>query len=110
MPIVQGTIGPITARKIRIDKLLEAPVTVQVPVPPADGVFAPQFVSQDPIVMTPETVQHAVSCAKRVVAIMGKLPNTPEAGDLVTMAFAILHYENKEAVEKMAIVLRGDGQ
>lgn len=85
MPVFQATIAPIEANKIRLDRL-----TVPVPAPP--GVHVPEIVSHSPLVMGEKTLEHARTCAERVIERMGNLPHSAEAGDLLSMAYAILHY------------------
>jgi hypothetical protein len=82
--IVQATIEPIRADKLRLEKL-----TIPVPAPP--GVHCPQILSHDPLVVAPETIEHARSCAKTLIERMANLPHTAEAGDLLAMAYTILH-------------------
>jgi hypothetical protein len=89
MSIVQGSIGPIKAEEIRLDKLV-------IPVPVPDNVHIPQLISNEPVVIAPITLAHARACAERVMAMAGSLPHTEQAGDLLAMALTILHYTAKE--------------
>lgn len=93
--VTVGYIGPIKASELRNIGAVVAPkseeVVVHVPLD-IPGIHSPKFVSMDPIVLTPETLEHAKKCAQRLVDSMGNLPMTSQAGDLLSMAFAILHF------------------
>ena len=87
MPVVQATIAPIEAKNLRIDRL--------VPIPAPEGVHVPEIVSHSPLVMSQRTIDHARECAKKAVERMANLPHSVEAGDLLAMAYTILHFTGK---------------
>lgn len=89
--IVQGSIAPIRADKLRLGVVQKLVVPVSAP----DGVFTPRFVDGQPGVVTPETIAHAKQCALRLIGRMADLPHSQEAGDALAMAFTILHYSGK---------------
>lgn len=88
--IRRGTIQPIRADKIRF----KGERTVLVPLKPP-GVHLPQIVSHEPLVVSSETIEHAQKVAQRLIATMGNLPPTPEAGDLLAMAYTVLHFKKE---------------
>ena len=55
------------------------------------GVFVPTFLpgTQQP---TPETLAHARRVAEEFVAQMKDLPWTPQVGDVLAVAFTVLHF------------------
>ena len=83
--IVEGKIGPIPAHEIRI------------PIQAPPGVHTPQLISADPLVLAPETIAYARAQAQRVFDTMGTLPHTKEAGDLIALALAVLHFTKESA-------------
>jgi hypothetical protein len=83
--VVTATIAPITADKLRLD-------TVEIPIKDPD-IYSPGIVSMDPVVVTDETLKHAVQVAKQIVGMLDQLPATPLSGDLITLALAVLHRE-----------------
>lgn len=86
--IVQGSIQPMQAGKLHLDRLA---VPLVLP-----DVHVVKLVSERPLVVAPESLDHAAACAERVIARMRTLPHTTEAGDLLAMAYAILHYAGKK--------------
>ncbi len=92
--VAQAAIDPIQAKDIRLGRSKKREVIV--PLPKLLGLHFPEFESVDPVVLKPESVEHALVCARRVIAAMGQLPHTEQALDILTMAYAIEHYANKE--------------
>lgn len=91
---VQASIDPIKAKDIRLGRSKKREVIVPLPKPP--GLHFPEFESVGPVVLKPESVERALVCARRVIAVMGQLPHTEQALDILTMAYAIEHFTNKE--------------
>jgi hypothetical protein len=85
-----GYIQPITA-----NDLLPGVLQMKVPVV-SPGIFKPEFVSHDPVRMTGRTLDHALSVAQRTVALKDQMPHTELSGDLLSMAYAVLHYHGGE--------------
>jgi hypothetical protein len=88
--IVTGYIQPIEAKDLLLDT-----VRVQVPLD-MPHVFKSKFVSHDPLVMTQETLDHAHQTAQRMIEMQDQMPHTELSGDLLSMAYSILHYAGKE--------------
>lgn len=92
--IAVGTIAPIKASEIRLPA---KPLELFVPIPAPPGVHTPRLISADPIVLAPETIAYAREQALRVFNTMGSLPHTKEAGDLISLALAVLHFTKESA-------------
>lgn len=92
--IVVGYIEPIEASKIRLRELQTQPET-----PTAkrkvEEIFVPTLISSDPVEVTQETMSRAMDSARFVSEHLSELPLTPLTGDVIAMAFALLHYENQ---------------
>jgi hypothetical protein len=78
--IKQANIDPIHVDKIRI------------PLGPQPGMYSPKLLSASPLEVAPETLDYARTCAQRVIDRQVNLPHTAEAGDLLAMAYAVLHF------------------
>lgn len=90
--IVQGSISPIRADKLRMrDMRIEGEV-IEVPIPPPDGVHHPRLISDVPLVVAPETIAHARTVAQALYGRFKNLPVNKEAGDLISLALTVLHY------------------
>ncbi len=96
--IVQGNIGPIHAKDLRNIGAATETVTVNIPLPVEEGIHCPQLISEEPLVVAPETLDHAQDCAQRIIDMMDRLPHNEMSGDLLAMAFTILHYKGKNNV------------
>ena len=90
--VAQATINPIQAKDIRLGRRKRE---VIVPLPKPPGMHFPEFESVDPVVLKAQSVEHAITCARKVIAMKGRLPHTEQALDLLSMAYAIEHYVNK---------------
>jgi hypothetical protein len=83
--IASATIIPIKAKDI---KFIGTRYAFKI-----DGIFSPELVNENPIRVTEETLSHAETCARKIIDRMSNLPWSKEASDLLSMAYAILHYE-----------------
>lgn len=90
MPIVSAGMSPIQLKDLRAGALKE--ISVDVPLVRPD-LTTPKFVSHDPLVMAPETLEQAADAARRVIDGMKNLPHNQQAADLLAMAYAVLHYD-----------------
>jgi hypothetical protein len=90
--IVESRIEPIRADKVRFDKLM----TVTVPVEAPPDVYCPKLSKFDAttlhVVAEQETINHARECARSLIERMNNFPHTKEAGDLLSMAFTVMHF------------------
>ena len=87
MPIVQGNIGPIEAKNIRLSNLIEMVIPI-----PVEGIHIPQLVSSEPLIVAQGTIEHARKCAQKLIDNMQNLPHSEQAGDLLAMALTVLHF------------------
>ena len=86
--MVVASIAPITADKIRWDRISPPP-------PAAREIHCVTLESDDPVVVAQRSLDHALKVAGRIRANLADMPVTPEAGDLISLAFAVLHYNGK---------------
>ena len=103
IPEVQGVVNavilPILAKDIRLGRAevvahgsaLYLPNFVTPPAHDADGKIIPSSIECVPL-----TLEAAQAAALRVVAMIDRLPLTESAVDLMNLAYAVLHYGNKE--------------
>jgi hypothetical protein len=93
--IVRATIEPIRAEKILLRNLFpeEEEEVVEAPVPLE--IHCVTLESQEPLVVAQRSLDHAEDVAKRVIALMPQMPLNPITGDLIALAFAVLHYSGK---------------
>jgi hypothetical protein len=94
--VVTAYIAPIRADKLKITSLDELaadpePVTVEVSLE-IPGIHAVQLESRVPLVVREDSLEYAETIAESIVAKMSELPHTAFAGDMLALAFAVLHY------------------
>lgn len=97
--VVNAVIQPILAKDINFgEAVVEAkgsalylPNFVTPPTHDADGKLDPSTVECVPL-----TLEAARAAAVRVTAMIERLPLTESAVDLMNLAYAVLHYGNKE--------------
>lgn len=82
--IVTASIEPIKAENIKFHNVI-------IPIKP-EGVHIPKLENSSPLVVSLDTIKHAKECAEKLIGNMQNLPWTKEAGDLLAMAYTVLHY------------------
>ena len=81
-----GYMEPIRADRLRLDFAFQLP-----------GVHSTKLECENPVVVAQESLDHARVCAQRVIDGLENFPHTEQAGDLIAMAYAILHYAGNPA-------------
>ncbi|RPH64997.1 MAG: hypothetical protein EHM89_00210 [Acidobacteria bacterium] len=98
--VVTAVIQPIRFKDVNIGKAdagakgsaLYLPNFVTPPTKDANGV-----VDTDSIECVPLTLEKAGEAAERVIAALERLPLSESTVDVMNLAFAVLHYQNKGA-------------
>ena len=88
--IVEGSINPIKADEINLERVFQVPLKIA-------GIHEIAIESHVPLVIGQTTLDHARACAERLVSNMANLPVTEQAADLLSMAYAVLHYSKEKS-------------
>ena len=84
--IKRATIGAI-----HVDQLRNVN-GMRIPLGPQPGMYSPKLLNASPLEVAPETLRYAKGVAQRVVDRQVNLPHSAEAGDLLALAYAVLHF------------------